>query len=125
MRAQTNVILAGKCGSRRQSSTSFIKCSETTRLLERHLPWKLPRLCTQKIETRESSIVLFFRTKVSTLISVEGDKALFRSLNDKKLLTFDNLFPPIGFTWTFSLLNKGNKYLDQTHGLQISSSQSS
>ena len=29
------------------------------------------------------SIVLFFPTKASTLISVEGGKALFRSLNEK------------------------------------------
>ena len=32
-----------------------------------------------KVDTPESFIVLFFTTKVSTLISVEGDKALSRS----------------------------------------------
>ena len=35
------------------------------------------------IDTPESFDVLFFTTKASSLISVEGDKALTRSLNDK------------------------------------------
>ena len=36
-----------------------------------------------KIYTPESFFVLFFTTKVSTLISVEGGEALSRSQNDK------------------------------------------
>ena len=36
-----------------------------------------------KIDTPESFIVLFFTTKVSTIISVEGGEALSRSLNDR------------------------------------------
>ena len=36
-----------------------------------------------KIDTPESFIVLFFATKGSWLISVEGGEALSRSLNDK------------------------------------------
>ena len=36
-----------------------------------------------KIDTPESFTLVFFTTKVSTLISVEGDEALSRSLNDK------------------------------------------
>ena len=41
-------------------------------------------LYSLKIGTPKSFIVLFFfTTKVSTLISVEGDEALSRSLNDK------------------------------------------
>ena len=44
-----------------------------------------------KIDTPESFTVVFFTTKVSTLISVEGDEALSRSVNDK-ILTSDNLF---------------------------------
>ena len=36
-----------------------------------------------KVDNPESFILLFFTTKVSTLISVEGDKALSRSLNYK------------------------------------------
>ena len=38
-----------------------------------------------KKDTAESVVVLFFITKVSTLISVEGGEALSRSLNDKIL----------------------------------------
>ena len=37
----------------------------------------------QKIDTRKASWYFFVTTKVSTLISVEGGKALSRSLNDK------------------------------------------
>ena len=37
-----------------------------------------------KIDTQESFTVLFFSTKVSTLISVEGGKALSRSLNARE-----------------------------------------
>ena len=36
-----------------------------------------------KLDTPESTIVLFFTTKVSSVISVEGGKALSRLLNDK------------------------------------------
>ena len=44
-----------------------------------------------KIDTLEGFIVIFFTTKVSTLISVEGGKVLSRSLNDK----ISNIFSPL------------------------------
>ena len=46
------------------------------------LNFKLSRLFSKR-EIPESCIVLFYTTKVSMLISVEGDGPLSQSLNDK------------------------------------------
>ena len=59
--------------------------SATQLLILRFLTYSL------KIDTLEGFIVIFFTTKVSTLISVEGGKVLSRSLNDK----ISNIFSPL------------------------------
>ena len=55
---------------------------ERERLRGRNLILTFLAYCL-KIDTPESVIVFFFTAKVSSLISVDGGKALSRSLNDK------------------------------------------
>ena len=69
-------------GTSKKSNNGELKIRERGRLPGWHLILRFLAY-PLKLDTPESTIVLFFTTKVSSVISVEGGKALSRLLNDK------------------------------------------